>query len=67
MMGADDRSHRGGTKGDVGRAERLAAELRENLKRRKARVRAREEQQLGNAENGGSAAAPETPGPKRDE
>ncbi len=41
-MPVDDprNSHRGGTKGDLGRAERLAAQLRENLKRRKARARA---------------------------
>ena len=40
-MSIDDThdSHRGGTKGDLGRAERLAAQLRENLKRRKARAR----------------------------
>lgn len=37
-----DRSRRGGTRGDAGRAERLAVELRENLKRRKARERALE-------------------------
>ena len=43
-MSVDDphNSHRGGTKGDLGRAERLAAQLRENLKRRKARARGRE-------------------------
>ena len=40
-MPVDDphNSHRGGAKGDLGRAERLAAQLRENLKRRKARAR----------------------------
>ena len=37
-----DRSRKGGTRGDAGRADRLAAELRENLKRRKARARAAE-------------------------
>jgi hypothetical protein len=31
---------KGGTKGDAGRAERLAAELRRNLQRRKQRSRA---------------------------
>lgn len=34
----DDRL-KGGKKGDVGREERLAQQLRENLKRRKARER----------------------------
>lgn len=38
MPATDDR--RGGTKGDAGRRERLAAELRANLKRRKDRERA---------------------------
>ncbi len=44
MAAQDDRSHRGGTKGDLGRAERLAAELRANLKRRKAQSRGRDPQ-----------------------
>ena len=37
----DRKSRRGGTRGDAGRAERLARELRENLKRRKSQERAR--------------------------
>ena len=39
-----DPDRKGGTRGDAGRAERLAAELRQNLRRRKARARALEAQ-----------------------
>lgn len=39
-MPATSNDRRGGTKGDTGRRERLAAELRANLKRRKERERA---------------------------
>ncbi len=39
-MEAADKDRRGGTKGDSGRRDRLAAQLRANLKRRKDRERA---------------------------
>ena len=42
MGGRDDERLKGGTKGDSGRRNRLAAELRQNLKRRKAKDRALE-------------------------
>jgi hypothetical protein len=47
---------RGGLKDDAARRERLAAELRENLKRRKARARALGERRAGDEEDPDAAA-----------
>ena len=41
MPGSDQKVRSGGQKGDAARADRLAAALRENLKRRKSQARGR--------------------------
>ncbi|MGE0699501.1 MAG: hypothetical protein AB7O57_10430 [Hyphomicrobiaceae bacterium] len=57
MSGSDPSRLKGGIKGDETRAERLAAELRQNLMRRKQKARA-----LRNtASSGGSGEKPDMP------
>lgn len=51
---------KGQIKGDAGRAERLAAELRRNLQRRKQRSRAVAAQKLNNAHDA-SLSSPDEP------
>lgn len=64
--GEDYNSRRGGTKGDAARADRLAAELRENLKRRKARARALDGQQGGTRQSPDPAIGPTPCNPAAD-
>jgi len=52
VTGAKDDRLKGSIKGDVARRERLAQELRENLKRRKAKARAQAEATAQSADNG---------------
>ena len=52
---------KGGTRGDAGRAERLAQQLRENLKRRKTRERGLQDRDTGKEDCPASKAA-EKPG-----
>ncbi|GMG81924.1 hypothetical protein LNKW23_11370 [Paralimibaculum aggregatum] len=56
--GDDSKTGRGGARGADARAERLAAALRDNLRRRKAQARARRETAAGTPSSGPDAAAP---------
>jgi hypothetical protein len=73
MPGNAGRSGKGGIKGDAGRAERLAAQLRANLARRKERARKLatsgkpEETELSSPEGPADATSPASPRSSRGE
>lgn len=59
MNGEDETRRKGGIRGDTKRAERLAAELRANLSRRKQRARKVAAQKPSNDDATQAAGGPE--------
>lgn len=56
MTGGNNDRLKGSIKGDAARRERLAQELRENLKRRKAKARAQAESAAPSGDDGDTSA-----------